>query len=139
MHMLNEHNVKIILLLKNEITLNTTKNKTTKLQMENEILISSIKTEPLEIGDTLETSDDTRCRSGIELEILKKEADHLIQLILRRKTAEIKALYDENKRLADNEKNILNQINILTNKINRYEDNQAIKQNDDSINKVNLY
>ena len=98
--------------------------------------LASIKNEPKEIdAKTNENKFLNECCIE-EINRLKENTDQVVQLILRRKTDEIRILHNENKRLIENEKCLLDQMNSLRDKLKCYEENFIIK-NDVSNNDAN--
>ena len=100
--------------------------------------LDSIKNEPKEIDTkTNEKKFPNECCIE-EINRLKENTDQVVQLILRKKADEIRILHNENKRLIENEKSLLEQIDALRDKLKWHEENFVIK-NDASNNEVNYF
>lgn len=71
------------------------------------------------------------CDHQKKLEEFKLESSRTLQLALKSKTEEIRVLHCENKRLLENEKKLLSEINYLKNKLkNRDESSSSTDEKD---------
>ena len=91
-----------------------------------------IKTEPIsfEIYASTESypSNNICCSHDKELADLRAESSRMVELLIKNKTDAIKTLQNENKKLHEKEKKILNELNCLKKKLFKRDSEQQKKE-----------